>query len=126
MRLIEWMLAGALILASGAMPAQTYPNKPIRMITGEPGGPNDFVIRVITPGLTASMGQQVIVDNRGGGISAGQFAAKAAPDGYTLLFYGSNIWLAPFLRDSVPWDPVRDFAPITLAASSPNILVVHP
>ena len=120
------MLASALILVGGAAPAQTYPNKPIRMITGEPGGPNDFVIRVITPGLTASMGQQVIVDNRGGGVSAGLTAAKAAPDGYTLLFYGSNIWLAPFLRDSVPWDPVRDFAPITLAASSPNILVVHP
>ena len=96
------------------------------MITGEPGGPNDFVIRVITPGLTASLGQQVIVDNRGGGVSAGQFAARAAPDGYTLLFYGSNIWLAPFLRDNVPWDPVRDFAPVTMAASSPNMLVVHP
>jgi len=60
------MLAGALILVSGAAYAQTYPTKPVRMITGEPGGPNDFVIRVITPGLTASMGQQVIVDKSQG------------------------------------------------------------
>jgi tripartite-type tricarboxylate transporter receptor subunit TctC len=74
--------------------------------------------------LTASLGQRVIVDNRG--IIAAEIAAKATPDGYTLLIYGSNIWLMQYLRDNVPWDPLRDFAPLTVAVNLPNILVVHP
>jgi len=74
--------------------------------------------------LTANLRQQVIVENRGS--IAIEVALKATPDGYTLLMYGSNVWLLPFLRDNVPWDPVRDFAPVTIAVSLPNILVVHP
>ena len=68
----------------------------------------------------------MIVENRPSGIILGEVVAKAPADGHTLLLTGSSFWLAPYMQDNVPWDPVRDFAPITLAASSPNLVVVHP
>src|SRR4051812_28986462 len=108
--------------------SQDYPSKPVRVITAGVGGGADLVSRLIASGISGSLGQQVIVENRGGGggIVPGEMVARAAPDGYTLLIYGNTIWLAPFLREKTPYDPVQDFAPITLAGSSPNILVVHP
>lgn len=87
-------------------------------------GSGDFVARLIAPGLAENLGQQVIVDSRG--IVAGEIVAKAPADGHVLLAYGSPLWLLPFMRDNVAYDPVRDFAPLTLAASAPNILVLHP
>jgi tripartite-type tricarboxylate transporter receptor subunit TctC len=75
-------------------------------------------------GINSNLPQRAIVDNRG--IVAAEIAAKAAPDGHTLLVYGSNIWLMPFLRSKVAWDPLKDFTPVTLAVQLPNILVVHP
>ncbi len=99
------------------------------MITAEVGGGNDFTARVIAQGgLSERLGQPVIVENRGGagGAIAAEIVAKAAPDGYTLLVYASNIWIIPLLRSNVPYDPVRDFAPITWAARSPSTVVVHP
>lgn len=111
-------------LDTGSASAQAYPSKPIRIVTVAPGSANDLVTRLISQELRTALGQAVIVDNRGG--IAAEIVAKAPPDGYTLLFYGSAVWLAPFTRDHVPYDPQRDFAPITLAASSPNVLVVHP
>jgi tripartite-type tricarboxylate transporter receptor subunit TctC len=119
----------ALAALSGGMAcAQNYPNKPIRVITSEPAAINDVTTRVLAQGLALAMGQQVIVDNRGGagGAIAGEILAKATPDGYTLLSYGSSLWLAPFLRDKVNYNPLRDFAPITIAVSSPVVLVVDP
>ncbi len=116
-------LASAVAGASAALPSD-YPSKPIRMVTSEPGGGSDFVARLIAQGIAVGFNQRVVVDNRG--IVAAEIAAKAASDGYTLLLYGSPLWLSPFLRDNLPFDPVRDFAPITLAVSTPNILVVHP
>ncbi|MBI3936239.1 MAG: tripartite tricarboxylate transporter substrate binding protein, partial [Betaproteobacteria bacterium] len=104
--------------------AQNYPTRPVRIVTSEPGSTNDLVARLIAQGLTVSLGRQVIVDNRA--IRAGEVVAGAQPDGYTLLSYGTPLWIMPFLRDNVPWDPVRDFSPVTWATSSPNILVVHP
>jgi tripartite-type tricarboxylate transporter receptor subunit TctC len=104
--------------------AQPFPTKPVRFVTSEPGGGNDIVARILADGLTTSLGQRVIVDNRG--IVAAEIAKNATPDGYTLLIYGANIWLMPFLRDNVPWDALRDFAPVTIAVQLPNILVVHP
>src|SRR5258706_14218931 len=83
-----------------------------------------MVARPIAQDLTELLGKQVIVDNRG--ILAIEFGSKALPDGYTLILYGSPLWLLPFMRDNVPWDPVRDFSPITWAVTTPNILVVHP
>lgn len=110
--------------AAGAAPGEKYPSKPIRIVTSEPGGGNDIVARLLADGLTASLGERVIVDNRG--IVAAEIAARATPDGYTLLMYGANIWLMQYLRANVPWDPLRDFSPVTIAVRLPNILVVHP
>ena len=115
---------GLFFLGAGVVWSQDYPNKPIRILTAEPGGGPNLISRTIAPGMTSSLGQQVIVDNRG--LIAIETAAKSAPDGYTLLVYGSSIWLMPFLRDNVPFDPLRDFSPITLAVSAPNVLVVTP
>jgi tripartite-type tricarboxylate transporter receptor subunit TctC len=105
-----------------------YPDKPVRIVTGETGGASDFTSRLIALGATGALGQPIIVDNRGGagGTVPGQIVSRAQPDGYTLLVYGGTIWLLPFMRDNVPWDAVKDFAPVTLAISSPAILVVHP
>jgi tripartite-type tricarboxylate transporter receptor subunit TctC len=98
------------------------------MVTAEPGGGNDFAARLIVQGLGASLGQPMIVDNRGGagGLIAISVALKAPPDGYTLLLYANNIWIIPLLRRSAPYDALRDFVPITLAARAPNAVVVHP
>ena len=107
---------------------QAVMGRPVRVITTESGSANDLLARLIAPLLTGSLGQQVVVDNRGNasGIVAAQIVATAKPDGHTLLFYGSGLWLLPFMKERVPYDAVRDYAPITLAGSSPNILVVHP
>ena len=109
-----------------ASPAD-FPNKPVRIVTSEPGGSLDFTARVMAQDLTASLGQQVIVENRGGASGAilAQMVARASPDGYTMLYYGSPLWILPLLQRT-SYDAMRDFSPITIAISSPNILVVHP
>jgi tripartite-type tricarboxylate transporter receptor subunit TctC len=115
-----------LLLHSGASSAQNYPNRPIRIVAAEAGGGTDFVARLIVPGLTAAFSQQVIVDNRGGSaVIPGEIVARATPDGHTLLLFSNNIWLMPFL-EKVTLDPVRDFAPIAIVVTAPNILIVHP
>ena len=118
--------AGALLAAAVSASAQDYPTKPVRIVASEAGGSGDFISRLVAQGLTATFGQQVIVENRGGGVVAGDLVARSAPDGYTLLLYGNTLWLLPLMRKQVPYDPQRDFAPITLAARSVNVLVVHP
>ena len=123
--IVKPVLLLAVLLATTMVSAQNYPNKPIRVLTNPPGGSPDFVARIVVPALSTSLGQQVIVDNR-----RAQFAieavAKASPDGYTFVITGSALWLLPFLRSNVPWDPIKDFSPVTLAISSPTVLVVHP
>jgi tripartite-type tricarboxylate transporter receptor subunit TctC len=109
----------------GAVSAQDFPTRPIRIVTSAVGGATDLVARLIAQGLTASLGQQVVVDNRPTGIIPGEIVVVAPPDGYTLLFHGSSLWMMPLLQ-KVPFDPVKDFAPVTLAASTPNLVVVHP
>lgn len=125
-RLAVTVCAGAMGMISMELPAQPYPNKPVRIVTAEPGGGNELAARLIAQGLTSAMGQQVIVESRGGGSGAlsTQTVSKATPDGYTLLLYSSSFWVLPLMKD-VPWDPLRDFAPVILVASAPNILVVH-
>jgi len=109
----------------GAVHAQEFPTRPVRIVTSAVGGTTDLVARLIAQGLTASLGQQVIVDNRPTGIIPGEIVVKAPPDGYTLLFSGSSLWMMPLLQ-KVPFDPVKDLAPVTLASSTPNIVVVNP
>jgi tripartite-type tricarboxylate transporter receptor subunit TctC len=118
------IVAAAVVLPAAPLSAQdAYPSKVVRIVTPESGGNADIVARFISIGLSATLGQQVIVDNRGA-IAPG-VVAKAPPDGYTLLVTGSPAWLLPVLKPGVPWD-AKDFAPITLATSSPSLLVVHP
>jgi tripartite-type tricarboxylate transporter receptor subunit TctC len=125
LRCFACVAAGAAVFWQGIASGQDpYPSKVIRIITPATGGGSDFVARLIAPGLSASLGQQVIVDNRGA--IAPELVAKSAPDGYTLQVNGSPMWLLPVLRPSSPWDALRDFAPITLAVSSPSMLVMHP
>jgi tripartite-type tricarboxylate transporter receptor subunit TctC len=117
------------VLAGNAW-AQTYPTKPIRFIVGYvPGGGTDMMARTLSGKLSNSMGQQVIVDNRagGGGLIAAVIAAKASPDGYT-LFAGTISTLATnvSMYSKLPYDPVRDFAPVTLTSMSPYLLLVNP
>jgi tripartite-type tricarboxylate transporter receptor subunit TctC len=120
--------AFALALSSAALfaHAQDYPSKPVRLVTAEPGGGHDLAARLIAQGLTAELGQQFIVDNRAGAIIAGEYVSRAPPDGYTLMIYGSSLWLSPFMRDKVPYDVLRDFAPIGLEVNAPILVVVHP
>ena len=105
--------------------AQNYPSKPLRIVTSGVGGAGDVTSRLIAQGIAPLLGQQVIVDNRASGPIPVDVAVKAPADGYTLLVYGSTVWLGPYLRSNAP-DPLRDFTPVTLAATAPNILVVHP
>jgi len=123
-RFVVWMFSvGMMVLGAGVVSGQEFPNKPIRMVTSPPGGGADFASRLIAQGLSGPLGQQVIVDNRGGIIPM-EIVSKAPTDGYTLLL-SASLWLTPLLQNT-PYDPVRDFSPITLVGNSPNVLVVHP
>lgn len=104
--------------------AQIIGSRPVAIITGETGGGLDVVARLLAPGLSAKLGQQVVVENRGFAI-APIAVQKAKPDGQTLLFYGSPFWLAPFMRE-VSYDPIKDFMPISMVSQAPTVLVVHP
>jgi len=126
------MVYGCVLIAapvSGWAQAQSYPNKPIRWVLGfPPGGITDIMTRMLARRLSDSLGQQVIVDNRagGGGLIAAQMAARAPADGYT-LFTGTISTLATNVSTyrKLPYDPVKDYAPITLTAITPYLLVVH-
>jgi len=123
-----WVLSFLVMIGGAAVWAQEYPSKPIRIITGDAGGAVDFTARVIALGIASPIGQQVIVENRGGagGAIAIGSVARAAPDGYTVLAYSSAVWIVPLLQDKVAWDPLTDFSPVTMADKSPGIVVVHP
>lgn len=117
---------GMMMLGTCAVFGQDFPVKTIRIVTSEPGGSTDFLARLIAQGVSSRLGKQVIVDNRGGGMLAAEFVSRAPPDGYTLLLSGTSLWLSPFMRDNVSYDPLKSFSPITLAGNSPNVLVTHP
>ncbi len=122
--------AAVLALFCGGVAAQGYPLKPPRIVVGfAPGGNTDLVTRILAQKLGELWSQTVVVDNRPGasGMIAGEIVAKAAPDGYTLLLTPqTSIAVAPSLYGKAPYDPAKDFAPITLAGSSPLLMVVHP
>src|SRR5262245_14873080 len=115
------VVLGLTVLTAGTTYAQ-YPTKPIRLVTSS--GSGDFAARIIAQGISGPLGQQIIVENRPGALP-GEIVSKAAPDGYTLLVHGGAFWNAPLFR-TTPYDPIKDFSPITLAVRSPNVLVVHP
>lgn len=105
--------------------SQAFPSKPIRFITAGVGGGNDFTARLIAPELSAAVGQPVVVDNRANSTIAAEAVARSAPDGYALLVAGGTFTIGPLMQQ-VPYDVLRDFAPVVLTGSAPNILTVHP
>lgn len=119
-----------LFFATGLACAQTYPVKPIRLIVPfPPGGGNDTVARAIADQAGPALGQPIVVDNRpgAGGIIGADLAAKSAPDGYTLFLGGvGSHAVNPNMHPKLSYDAVKDFAPITLVASAPSVLAVHP
>ena len=126
-RLIVLLSLTALAAASAC--AQDYPSRPVRFLVGfAPGGFTDVMARLIAGKLTEQWGQQVVVDNRPGASTtiAADLTAKSAPDGYTLLMMTDNHVTNPALFTKLPYDSERDFAPVTLAALAPFLLVVHP
>jgi tripartite-type tricarboxylate transporter receptor subunit TctC len=127
----DCLVAVLLAMTSCAAPAAEppYPTKPIRMIVAvPPGGPADTLARLVSPRLTESLGQTVVIDNRPGanGIIAYETTARATPDGHTFTAVAAGVVINPSLYPNVQYDALKDFAPITLGITVPNILVVHP
>ena len=123
------LLLAALAMAGAVLAQSDYPNKVVRVIVPTAtGGGNDTVGRVIAQGLTERWGKQVVVENRAGASTmiGGELAAKAAPDGYTLLMGVSTLAINPATFRKVPYEAMRDFAPITQAVFVPNLMIVHP
>jgi hypothetical protein len=120
------MFAGC---SGAAVAAELYPQRAVRLIIPyPPGGAGDIVGRMLSSRLGERLGQQLVIDNRGGGgqVIATEMTAKAAPDGYTLLLASATHGVNPGLRDKLPYDSIKDFTPITLVASSPLVFVAHP
>ena len=125
-------LAGTMLAAAGIAcaqsvstgAAQAYPSKPVRVVTSAPGGGVDFTARLLALGLTAALGQQFVIDNRGGTFVSSMTGANATPDGYTLLVQNNTLWIAP-LFEKTPYS-ADQLVPVILASRSLNVLVVHP
>ena len=130
MRSLRTMLVAAIAAFAGAAGAQTYPNKPIRIIVPfTAGGTSDILARALGPHISAAWGQPVIVENRTGanGNVGADFVAKSAPDGYTMLLSDVGaLAINPSVYASMPFDPVKDFSPIVMVSYSPHVLAVHP
>jgi tripartite-type tricarboxylate transporter receptor subunit TctC len=120
---------GAAALSGLIGPAAAYPDRPVTLVVPfAPGGPTDIIARILSLSLSQSLGAQVVVDNRGGAagnIGMGQ-VARATPDGHTLLLASTAIAVNPALFKNLPYDPIKDFAPISELVNAPNVLVVHP
>lgn len=114
----------------GGAQAQNFPSKPLRLVVAFPaGGPIDFTARVLSPKMSELLGQQVIVDNRAGanGIIGSDFVAKSPPDGYNLVLASPGaVAISPAIYPKMPFDTLRDFTPVTLVSTTPELLVVHP
>jgi len=126
---VRWASLLLCLWACQALAQANYPARPVRIIVpSPPAGGTDILGRVLADHFTRAFGQQFFVENKpgAGNIIGIEAAARAAPDGYTLLMSASPLALNTVLYKQVPYDPVRDFAPITLAATAPNILIVHP
>lgn len=122
---VRIVAVGAMVLGAGVASAQDYPNRTIRIVTAAAGGGSDYIARIIAQGLSQPLGQKIIVDNRGTGVLAGEVAARAPSDGYTLTVQGGAFWITSLLRKT-PYDAIADFEPISLVVREVNILAVHP
>ncbi len=123
------MVAMAAAFSFAAAAAQTYPDRPIRMILPfAAGGATDTPARIMTAKLSENMGQQIVVDNRPGqgGALGTAVAARAEPDGYTVLMTATPFVLSPHIYQKLSYDPLKDFVPVTQFGAAPNVLVVHP
>ena len=129
-RLLLCFAGAALTPFAAAQSGQPYPNRPIRLIApSSAGGPVDVIARIVAVGLAESLNQQIVIDNRAGaaGLIGAELVAKSSPDGYTLLFgFSGPLAIVPNLNDATPYDPLKDFTPVTLAAAAPYVLLVHP
>lgn len=129
LRLAGTLAAAVALVAPSTAPAQAYPAKPVRIVVPfAPGGGTDVIARHLATGMTESLKRQVIVDNRAGanGIVGTELVARAPADGYTLLFVSSPHSVNPSVYAKLPYDTLRDFAPVSLVALSPYVLVTHP
>ena len=118
------VLFSMMVLSTNLVSGQTYPNRPIRFVTSEPGGSANFLTRIIAEDITGPLGQAVVVDNRPSALIA-EAVMNAPPDGYTIGFMGQSFWIRPLLRKE-RYDPMKDFSPVTITNRSPGVLVVHP
>jgi tripartite-type tricarboxylate transporter receptor subunit TctC len=128
-RLIVTVLGAAALAAVMGAGAADYPSRPIRVIVPQSaGGSTDVAARVLTDKLTESLKQNIVVDNRpgAGSLNGTETVAKSAADGYTLLIIAASLTITPALQSNLPFDPVRDFAPITQIVDLPHIVTVHP
>src|SRR5207244_3322454 len=119
----------ALTVAGTAAAQSGYPTRPVKVIVPfSPAGPTDVIARIIAQKLSENMGKQFYVENvaHAGGNTGMGMAARAPADGYTILVHGSNFIVNPSLYATIPFDPYRDFAPVTLVGTMPNVIVVHP
>jgi tripartite-type tricarboxylate transporter receptor subunit TctC len=119
----------ALLLSAASAMAQSYPSKSVRVVVGfAAGGPTDVIARIVAQKLSESLHQQFYVENVGGagGNTASGQVARAAADGYTIMVISTGFVVNPSLYAKVPYDAIKDFAPVTLVAASPNVLVVNP
>lgn len=131
MRLSRFLPGASALLASlacGLAMAQgqpAWPTHPIRIATASAGGGSDFISRLVGGGISASLGQPVVVMNFPAGVQSGELVMKAAPDGHTLLVSGALLWVGPLLRPA-PYDPQRDFAPVSILVASSSVVTVTP
>jgi tripartite-type tricarboxylate transporter receptor subunit TctC len=126
---IRLTAAALMFVTAGAFAAEAYPTRPIRIVDPfAPGGSTEAQLRALSPKLSEGLAQPVLIDARPGAGSAlgSQIVAKAAPDGYTLLFNNVGIVTVPLLSKKPPFDPLKEFAPIALVGTQPQIIVVHP
>src|SRR5882672_6125840 len=116
------------LLVGHAHAQDVYPSKPVRLILPFPGGGTDLLGRLIAERLAAGLGQPVVTENRGGagGNVGAEAAARAAPDGYTIVLVAPSLAISPSLYSKLAYDPVKDFAPVSLVATVPNVMITNP
>jgi tripartite-type tricarboxylate transporter receptor subunit TctC len=126
---LQALVCSVAVVFSTLAAAQDFPNHPIRLIVPyAPGGTSDFTARLVAQKMTENMKQSVIVDNRGGaaGTIGADLVAKSAPDGYTIMLTDTTFAIVPGIKSNLPYDPVKDFAPITLGITVPSVVCVYP